>query len=226
MKKIIFSTAVILLSASAFSQNVSVMDWNPELYKVGQIYPGHVITLQGDTLKGFIKGDVRCAVGGLGTSHQNQAVFYINETDKKPTAKYKPADIKGYKVADRVYESINYSGGLFKKPNFNIVLVSGAISIYEWYATNENYSSITRMKNESLEDFDARRYVNKLIIAKVPTDPIDYSIVSMSFAKRMTPLFADNEEIARKVSEGEEGYTFTKIFQIIKEYNTWSAKNK
>ena len=190
MKKIIFSTIALFLSASAFSQNsTSQVDWSPELYRVGNIYPGYIVKLDGDTIQGFIKANTRCSGGGLGSSNQNLAQFYTSKTDKKPVAKYKPTDIKGYKIADKVYESINYSGGLFKKPNFNLVVQEGAIRLYEWYATVENYSSISKQSGESWKEFDARRFDTKLVVAKDPTDAIEFSMLGLSLAKKMHGVF-------------------------------------
>ncbi len=227
MKKIIFSVVGIILSTTTFSQNnSSKADWSPEIYRVGTIYPGYIIKLDGDTIHGFIKADTRCSSGGIGSSNQNSAQFFTNKTDKKPAAKYKPTDIKGYKIADKIYESINYSGGLFKKPNFNLVVEDGAIRMYEWYATVENYHSISKQSGESWSEFDARRFETKVIVAKVPTEPIELSMLGLSFAKKMPDLIADHTELAQKVSAKEKGYTFLRMYEVIREYNEWSANQK
>lgn len=225
MKKILFSAAVILLSTSAFSQNDgNQADWSPSIYQVGKIYPGYIIKLDGDTIQGFLKADNRCSYNGIGSSNQNLAQFYTSPADKKPVAKYKPTDIKGYKIADKVYESINYSGGLFKKPNFNLVVEEGTIRIYDWYSTVENFASVRMQTGESIEAYDARRFETKKIVAKDPTEPIELSFLGLSFAKKMPPMIADNEELARKVADKEKGYTFLRIYEVIREYNEWSAK--
>lgn len=228
MKQTIIA-ALLLFSGFSFSQNdrpLSRADWNPQNYQVGNLYPGYVITLQGDTVRGFLKAGSRCAIDGVGASNQNTAVFYTNQADKKPAAKYKPEDIKGYRIADKVYESINYSGGLFKKANFNLVVEDGVIRTYEWYATVENYALVRRWSNESWEEFDARRFDIKLIIAKDPKEPIDFSMLGLSFAKKMPELISDNEEMAQKVANKEKGYTFLNLFEVIREYNSWAETNK
>ncbi|MDD2982382.1 MAG: hypothetical protein PHQ74_03250 [Crocinitomicaceae bacterium] len=225
MKKIIYSALALLLTANAFSQNNgSQADWSPEIYQVGKIYPGYIVKLDGDTIRGFIKADTRCSTNGIGSSNQNLAQFFTSQTDKKPVAKYKPADIKGYKIADKVYESINYSGGLFKKPNFNLVVEEGRIRLYEWYSTVENFNMVIRQTGETMQAYDARRYETKMIVAKEPTEPIELGMLGLSFAKKMPPMISDYEELARKVAEKEKGYTFLKILDVIKEYNAWAAK--
>ncbi len=224
MKNTVLSLLTICLSMNAFSQNSvtsSSADWSPEIYQFGKKYPGYIITLEGDTVKGFLKAETRCSIGGIGASNQNTAEFYINESDKKPAAKYKPTDIKGYKIADKIYESIAYSGGLLKKPNFNLVIEDGAIRLYEWYATVENYSTLSKQSGESWQDFDGRRFETKVIVCKNGSEPIEMSMLGLSFAKKMPPLISDNAEMAQKVTNKEKGYTFLNMYEVIKEYNQW-----
>lgn len=225
MRHLVIGVFALFLSVNVFSQNEksgSYADWSPEVYQVGKMYPGYIIKSDGDTIKGFIKADNRCSIGGIGSSNQNSVAFYTSESDKKPAAKYKPTDLKGYKIADKVYESIDYSGGMFKKTNFNLVVEDGAIRIYEWYATVENYSTLSKQSGESWKQFDARRFDTKLIVAKIPTESIEFSMLGLSFAKKMPALIDDNPEMAKKVADKEKGYTFLNIFEVIKEYNKWA----
>jgi hypothetical protein len=225
MKNIILTGLLIFAAANAQSQeNIpSSADWSPEIYQVGKKYPGYIIQLNGDTVHGFLKADNRCSIGGIGSSNQNTAEFYLNESDKKPVDKYKPDEIKGYMIADKLYESISYSGGLLKKPNFNLVITDGAIRVYEWYSTVENYSLIQKQSGEDWKAYDARRFETKTIVAKDPSSPIEYGILGMQFAKKMPELIADNAEMAKKVADKEKGYTFLNMFAVIEEYNAWKA---
>src|SRR3989338_1779411 len=111
MKKTVIYSLFCLVTATGFAQDKiqSSADWSPEIYQVGKKYPGYIIQESGDTVKGFLEAKMRCAIAGIGNSNQNLAEFFLNENDKKATAKYKPEDIKGYMIADKVYESIAYS---------------------------------------------------------------------------------------------------------------------
>lgn len=211
------------MAAAQTESATATADWSPEIYQVGKMYPGYIINLEGDTVKGFIKADQRCSIGGLGSSNQNTCAFYLNETDKKPVEKYKPADIKGYKIADKVYESIKYSGGLLKAPNFNLVVQDGALRMYEWYSTKENYSTISKQSGETWAQYDARRFDYKQVVAKDPNAPIELAMLGLSFAKKMPELISDYPELADKVANKEKGYGFLRIYEVIDEYNKWKA---
>lgn len=229
MKHKLIPALFLLLTGGAFAQdrtNSTIADWSPQIYQVGKMYPGYIISLEGDTTKGFIKADTRCSTGGIGSSNQNSVAFYLNESDKKPVKKYKPDELRGYQIADKVYESINYSGGLMKKPNFNIVVQEGKIRTYEWYSTVEGYATIQRQSGEDWKAFDARRFETKLIIAKDPKAPMEYSTLGMQFVKRMPELVSDNPQMAKKIVDKEKGYKFINMFEVIEEYNKWSASQK
>lgn len=226
MKKIIIIAIALIITSIGFSQDDtrgSEADWSPETYQVGKMYPGYIIKLDGDTVQGFLKADNRCSIGGIGSSNQNKVKFYLQKSDRRPDGKYKPKDIKGYKIADKVYESINFSGGLFNKPNFNLVIEDGAIRLYEWYATVENYSSLSKQKGESWEEYDARRFETRIIVAKDPEEPIEYNKLGLRFKKKMPPLIKDYPEMAKKVANKEKGYKFINLFDVIEEYNEWKA---
>ncbi len=228
MKKITALLTMLMAGGSFLAQNpeaTSVADWSYDIYQVNKKYPGYVITADNDTVQGFIKAQSRCSVGGMGASNQNRCEFFAKEGDKKPTAKYKPADINGYMIADKVYESIAYSGGLLKKPNFNLVVEDGAIRIYEWYSTVEGFSSIRQQSGESQKDYDARRYSTNIIIAKGGEDPKAHSSYLLKFADKMSELVSENTELSAKVSNKEDGYKMFAMFAIIREYNEWAKNN-
>lgn len=228
--KIIFSSFIALaLGLSAFSQNQpnngvrSEVDWSPQVYEEGSRYSGYIIELNGDTVYGYIKALSRASVQGMGHNNQNRVYFYMKKDDRKPVDKYKADELKGYLIADKLYESIKYSGGLFNKPNFNLVLKDGAIRLYEWYSTKDGFSMMKKQSGESWADFDARRYQVDLIVAKTADDPMNYSMLGIKFAKKMPELISDHKELASKVANKEKGYKWTNFFEVIEAYNEWAA---
>jgi hypothetical protein len=228
MKKLITISTLcltILYSYGQGSESTSVVDWSPELYQVGKKYPGYIVTMDSDTIKGFIQAGYRCAGSGAGKNNQNKCEFFANEGDKKPLAKYRPNDIKGYAIADKVYESILYSGGLMNNLNFNLVRTEGRIKVYEWYKTVENFSTLYRQSGESMKEFDNRRFETRIILKKEGEDPKSYNSYLLKFSKKMSALVGDNVELAEKISNKEKGYKIFSMLNIVEEYNIWDKEN-
>ena len=216
MKKTILFTLI-----SGFCLLLQAQNFDPAIYQVGKRYPGYIIKNNNDTVKGFIEAKERCTIGGLGYSNQNRCEFYTSETDKKPVDKYGPKDIKGYMIADKFYKSIPYSGGLIKSSNFCLMLKEGRIAKYIWYATNEGFVNMYKGPNESQEDFDKRRYKMDEIYQKLDGDVFSYQGLITSFAKKMSEIISDYEELSEKVKNKEKGYKFVDFAAIIEEYNTY-----
>jgi hypothetical protein len=200
-------------------------DWDPSVYEVGKKYPGYVITNEGDTIEGFIEAKSRCNITAVSKSNQNYCEFYKNENDKKPTGKYKPDDISGYMVADKIYRSIAYSGGLSKSNGFCLLKTDGRICVYDYYITQEGGATMVKSDDETWEEYDTRRYTTNVVLQKGDERPRESTWYLMSFAKRMAELVEDYEELAESIRNKEKGYRIDKFYDIIEEYNIWYAAN-
>jgi hypothetical protein len=189
---------ILFVASSAHSQ-----DWSGK-YRIYQQYPGYIITLKGDTLNGFI-------VHGNKTDNQTSVSYFAEENNSKTMKTYKPGELKGYKVADKEYRAINWSGGLAKNPlNFVLVTKPGRITQFAYYLSNSNEESETQM-----------------VWMREGEAPIQHTDFVLGFAKKMSKLVSDYPELAKKVEDKEKGYGLMRVFQIIDEYNAWwAAKSK
>lgn len=180
-------------------------DWSGEIYKIGMIYPGYYISLEGDTTFGYL-------LHGNQISNQKNCTFYTNETDNKPTAKFKQDDIREYKVGDKLYRSIPFSGGLLAKPlRFNLVVNDGGIAEYIFY--DEDGTGSTQTVFHKAHDPENSK-------------PVTLDYFGLGFVKKMSAYVSDYKELANKISSKEKGYGMLKILDIILEYNEWyAAKN-
>src|ERR1035437_9086873 len=137
MKKITAIAALLLVAMTAGAQ-----DWSGTIYRVGLIYPGYYVGEKDDTVQGYFKM-------GNQTDNQNTCNYYKNEMDKKPTQKFAPEDITSYKVGDKIYRSIHFSGGLLAKPlKFNLVIKDGAITQFKWYDVKDLFPITTYDEKE------------------------------------------------------------------------------
>lgn len=196
---------LLLLISSSVSFQLKAQDWSGNVYKIGKIYPGYYISNSGDTVNGyFYHGDQ--------LQNQRSCRYFLNELDKKPTSTFKPEEIREYKVADKVYRSIHYSGGLFTKPlMFNLVVTDGPIAEYIFYP--EDGSGESKMVFHKAHD-----PLNNL--------PVELQSMGMQFAKKMSEYVADYEELSQKILNKEKGYGMVRILEIVKEYNDWYLSSK
>lgn len=208
MKNIILSLFVLT------SISLSAQDWSTDVYKYGEEYPGYVIEANGNKIEGFIEYRNRYSM-------QNEVVFFKTKGDKKSKLKFDTGDLKEYKVADKLYHCINYSGGLLSKPiKANLLVTDGCIREYVWYNRAENYTTMQKLQGESDEDFNKRLYPPTTIYYKEGDEkPVETSYFAMKFTSKMAEYVAKDKELAAKVTAGEKGYKMLNILDIIAEYN-------
>jgi hypothetical protein len=203
MKKITAIAALLIICLTANAQ-----DWSGKVYKIGTIYPGYYVSLKGDTVHGYFMHNDQ-------VKNQKKCDYYKNETDRNTTQSFKPEDISSYKVADKLYRSIHYSGGLTAKPlRFNLVTVDGGGGITTFNFYDEMYERETNGT------------IKYTIVYFKPNDAANEKVMSMQdfgigFAKKMAAYVADNEELSKKVADKEKGYGMLQIDKIIEEYNAW-----
>jgi hypothetical protein len=195
--------------------NISIAqkpDWATDVYMVDEMYPGYIIKTNGEKIEGYLKALPRGPQEGgeLWPSNQTRCDFFSDPKNKKTKVVYKPADLQGYKIADKYYKSIPYSGGLTSKvSNFCLQTSTGRISSYVWY----NFVEANK------------KWEEKTLIQKGDEKPIDQSMLMLGFAKKMSEMVGDYAELAAKVANKEKGYGVGSIDAVIKEYNEWYAKN-
>jgi hypothetical protein len=180
-------------------------DWSGKAYGVGGIYPGYYVTNANDTINGYIYHDDR-------KGNQKKCRYYKNETDRKPVSEFKPEDIKSYKVGDKLYRTLNYSGGLLNKPlRFLLVTNDGGITEFVFYSED----AATEAQGVFHKPKDPEH-----------SNPITYSYFGLAFAKKLGDYISDYPALSQKVINKEKGYGFMNLPGIIDEYNVWFAAKK
>lgn len=206
MKKSAVAALLCLIIAGAKAQvNPIEPDWSGNVYKPGGIYPGFYVSNANDTVYGYFMHDDK-------KSNQKKCRFYVNELDRKPTSEFKPEDIKSYKVGDKLYRTLNYSGGLLNKPlRFLLVTRDGGITEFVFYS--EDGEKTPEAVFHKPKD-------------PAHSDPITMSYFGLSFAKKLSDYISDYPALAGKVSGKEKGYGLLNLYAIIDEYNQWFATKK
>lgn len=205
MKKML----LLAFLASTFSA-LRGQDWSGKVYVIGKIYPGYYVTNAGDTVHGYF-------YHGNQSGNQQSCIYYKNEMDTRATSTFKPEDITSYMMADKLYRSIHYSGGLLDKPlRFNLVTKDGAITEFNFY------DETGARETDGSWKYDVVYY--KAGDANNPK-PETMQYFGIGFAKKMSEYVADDADLSKKVSDKEKGYGMLQIDKIIEEYNTWYKTN-
>ncbi len=211
---VIFTVSLVRVNAQPLNDSVNL--WS--------LYPGYVVTNDGDTIEGHLL---------LSNLVANQRkVFYFRDPDNPDSKiKYKPKDIKAYKVGPRHYESFKFAAtNAIRKHNFFLKKIDGPICLYRWYYEPESRSS-QRVKidednilNSKIDlSFSEEDLTAQDVAIKQGGKPINLTAVKylIKFKKHMAKIVDDYEELAEKIRNKEEGYTFGFHEDIIIEYNEW-----
>jgi len=185
----------------------------------GSVLPGFMITLEGDTVKGYLL-NINLWM------NQHMTFFYRDPDDREGRVKYKPKEIRAYQVGSRFYESMKYPFSYSVHPN-NFILrkVDGPIKHYVWYY-NEDRSKLMS-PDISLSDlskaflFEEKDLWKNEFGKKGDGELTEFTNIRflMKFAKNMSEYVKDNPGLAAKILDKEKGYQSIDIEKIIREYN-------
>ncbi len=235
MKRFILFFAGMAVSWAGYSQNTVVTSGNDTAkVKLWTIYPGYIVTHENDTLRGYVM------LKNL-VDNQDRVFFYKSPgQDKKEAIKYKPKDLKAYKVGPRVYEAYKfkpsastYAGNDAKAWHFILRTIDGPFTLYRWYyETIERSEQRVKVDKEHPErtqidlsfNEDDLRHIT--LGKKLSGELIDFDSFKMltGFKKQMSKLVSDYPELAKKIAGKAGGYRITDLEKIVKEYNAWYEK--
>lgn len=192
----------------------------------GSIHPGYIITLKGDTVKGYLL-NINLWL------NQKMTFFYSDPQDRKGRIKYTPKEIKAYQVGQRYYESIKYPFVYSTHAeNFILRKVNGPIKYYVWYY-DEDRNKLMSLDKLSLTDLEkailfdeSELWTNEFGLKQNEETLTPFNLkFLMKFSRNMADYVKDYPELARKIENKHEGYKNINIESIIREYNEWYIKN-
>jgi hypothetical protein len=219
MKALVLIQFILLTISNIFSQE------QPDTVKLFTIYPGYIITHQNDTIHGYILLKNKIA-------NQGKVFFFNSANDKEPSEKYKPRDIKGYKVADRIYESMKYSPqNTTMIYSFLLKEIDGPICFYKSFFDDKQRIKIDEndIWNSKIDFSFSESELKEQHVGKRRTEKelqfFDSMGYLLKFKKNMSEYLSDCPEIADKIANKEKGYEWANLEKIILEYNDWYSRN-
>ncbi len=200
--------------AICVANSVNAQNWNPNNFSYGELYPGYIVKADGERIGGHIKYRNRYVM-------QNEIIFYRDKDDIKTKKKYKPEDLKEYKVADKVYHCLNYTGSALTEGKSALLVVkNGCVSEYVWYERADGYNHLLQGKNESDEDFARRKYPETVVFYKSGDDvPVELNYFEEKFTKKMAAYIGENKALSSDVKSKKFSYGLPAVRQIMKTFN-------
>lgn len=183
----IFSISVVVVAI--------VIAFNFNSFAQAKYFPGYVINLNGDTLKGELKKNPK-------REFDNFAKASYRKKDGSEIKTFNPTKIKEYCVDGTTFVSRNVDGDqVFVKR-----LSKGSVNLYESQVEVLQMNDI-KVKSDYFMEKQAGEFVK---------------IKSGKFKKQVTEVMSDNEEIV-KALEGKK-YEYENIVELFNAYNK-SASN-
>lgn len=213
--KYLLSTLFLIAALATNAQDAS------NAYLEGGFFEGYVILADGTQKNGYIRYSDPYTI-------QNTVVFFTDKEDKDSKEKFEAEELSEYRVGEKTYHVIHWSGGLTAKPlKGNLLIEAGCISTYKWYGRPEAVMPVTRNPGESDESFIERKYAPQTVYKNENDEKCyQHTDFAMGFAKKMAEFISDNEELSKKVADKEKGYKLVNIYKVMEEYNTACAEGK
>lgn len=182
-------------------------------YELNHRYPGYFINKKADTIRGFIL---------LSNKLDNQIEAEYSNDSKGEKLKFKlsPDEVKGFKVQDRVYTSINYGNKTDPIPeHFLLTIEQGTLKLYQYFRLLQ--ISVGTGTGEKPASGDDEQYLESEFVI-VNGSGKQYVIASQnSLIKYAEDLFGEHPALLQKINEREKGYRYNDLPLIVKEFNSW-----
>ena len=194
-------TFLLLIPAFLFGQG----------YKLNQRYPGYFINAKGDTIRGWILLTNKLD-NQLGSEYSNDA------RAEKLHFFLKPDEVKGFKVKDRVYTSLEYSDPDPKPQHFLLTIAEGNLKLYQYFRLSKDLYVGTGTGQRPAAGDDEQYLQSEFVI--VNQSGKQFVIFSEgSLMKHAEDLFSSNKELLQKIMEKEKGFHYSDLPAIVIEYN-------
>lgn len=179
--------------------------------KLNQRYPGYFINAKGDTIRGYIL---------LINKLDNQAGSeYSNDSrGEKIKIFLMPDQVRGFKMRDRNYTSIEYGDPDPKSEHFLLTLAEGDLKLYQFFRLPENLYVPAGSGQRPATGNDEQYLQSEFII--VNDSGKQFTIGGESaLLKNSNEIFKGNDSLLNRIRNKEKGYRYIDLLQLIKQYN-------
>ena len=180
-----------------------VLNFESASAQKGGFHQGYIVTLDNDTIKGFVKN--------LNSfPYRILTNIKFKSSNKAKVWTYEPSQLKSYKIINDLYESRR----LNSIPIFVRLVASGNVNLYE-ITTSGMYNNPTggSYMRKSTSHYLKRKDEDNL-----------FKIAGPHFKERLCNYFNDAPSICQKIMNGE--YRKKNVSQIVAEYNSVDSTDR
>lgn len=215
--KSILIILLILFSIPAFPQ-----DWFTT-HKQGEIVPGYILGIAGDTIKGSVKYDFPVVM--------QKRIYFNSLQESREMEEFTPDNIRGFLINEKIWISTTVIMETFNGPytfkRFGILESEpGPISLLRIFDEQDKLKK--KINSEEAEKITKNILLNypdnslrNLYIKKIEGEAESLSDKSFkkSFVSKIRIYVGDNEALMKKIEAKE--YQIDDIKKIVVEYNVW-----
>ncbi|MEO6166725.1 MAG: hypothetical protein ABIO46_06370 [Chitinophagales bacterium] len=210
---ILFVAFQLQSAATSFAQVSDDARFNLMTPGIREWFPGWYITLQNDTVKGYIY---------LSNQIDNQMLFKY-ATKRTPTMDektFEAAAVKGYLVKDRVYESVPIESTKSSSLAFARRIETGRLNLFAWYNI-PNYGTMHDGGYDRPFTVNDEKFHESVFILKIGNGKPVLAPSAKDFAEVMSTVVADNKDLSNRIAQKLKGYRSGDLLNIVQQYNSW-----
>jgi hypothetical protein len=211
---------LLILHFSLFFFVLNAQDIATRLQK-NTIYPGCVISMTGDTTKGFL------LFKSL-TRSQVEVTFYDSLGGQPDVWIFKPGEINGYILSGLSYRTVPYSGRYSsRKSTFMQCLVDGTISLYTWYYDEKQRYFEDNAFWEYTTTYNTTELFQEYYLFRAGVKPLRITDCASEykFPEKLSNFLSDQDTLAQKIKAKLPGYRCQDMIKIIHEFNSSLSKS-
>jgi hypothetical protein len=199
--KVLTAIFFILIPFLNYSQNT----------RLNQRYPGYFINVKNDTIRGWIL---------LTNKLDNQEGSEYSNDPRGEKIKFflLPDEVKGFKVQDRVYTSVEYGDPSPKPEHFLLTIAEGDLKLYQYFRLPKDLYVGTGTGQRPAIGDDEQYLQSEFVL--MDKSGKQFGIFSQSsLMKNAKEIFKNDQELLQKITDKEKGYHYSDLPAIVIQYN-------
>ena len=180
-------------------------------YKLNQRYPGYFINIRGDTIRGYIL---------LTNKIENQrgAEFSNDAKGEKIKIHLLPGQIRGFKVKDRMYSTVEYGEPDPTAEHFLMIREEGVLTLFEYFRLAKDLY-VGEGAGQRPATGDDEQYLQSEYVITTRQGKKFGIATPGELIRNAEAIFKDDQQIITDIRNKVKGYRYNDLPELVKRYN-------